>query len=304
MKNFNMFTRQKWSSLYETQKVPVSEVQLNKIKSVNDKISLIDVKDIYIPLVNLIYLKYELYKDTIKKQNSFLNINAPITPFIIGIAGSVSVGKSTISRLLNILFNHLFSNIKVQQITTDGFLYSTKYLKEHNLLNKKGFPESYNMPKLINFLEMVKQNKNNIKVPKYSHEYYDILPNQFNNINNPDILIVEGINVLQISKDTDVFTSDFFDLSIYVDADKKNIKKWFINRFELLLDSSFQNPQNYYYDLAIGPRQKALNYANDVWKNINLPNLDQYILPTKNRANIIIHKDHDHLVDKLYIRNY
>lgn len=304
MKNFNMFTRQKWSSLYETQKAPVSEEQLNKIKSVNDKISLIDVKDIYIPLVNLIYLKYELYKDTIKKQNSFLNINAPIPPFIIGIAGSVSVGKSTISRLLNILFKHLFGNIKVQQITTDGFLYNTKYLKEHNLLNKKGFPESYDMPKLINFLEMVKQNKSNIKVPKYSHEYYDILPNQFNNINNPNILIVEGINVLQISKKTDVFTSDFFDLSIYVDANKKNIKKWFINRFELLLNSSLHNPKNYYYKLAIGPRQQALNYANEIWDNINLPNLEQYILPTKNRANIIIHKDYDHFIDKLYIRNY
>ncbi|PWG00029.1 type I pantothenate kinase [Levilactobacillus bambusae] len=302
--NYYDFTREEWRRFAREQVVPLTPESLRQIKAFNDRISMQDVRDIYMPLVRLIQAEAAAYHERQVKKSTFLHKPIRHTPFIIGIAGSVAVGKSTTARVLEMLMTHLFSDRHIQLITTDGFLYPNAELKERGIMNRKGFPESYDMGALIRFLNDVKSGKQVIRAPKYSHATYDILPHEYEEITDPDVLIVEGINTLQLPSTEQIYISDFTDFSIYVDAESNLIEKWFLDRFAALLDTAFQDPTNYYHSTALGDRQEAMKMAEKVWQEIDLKNLTEYILPTRNRADLIIHKTEGHLVDHVLFRKY
>lgn len=304
LSNYYQVPREQWQGFYTNGKMSLTQSELDNIKSLNDRISMQDVEDVYIPLCHLIQLYMQAAESIALTKGLFLHRYVKTPPFIIGIAGSVAVGKSTTARLLQHLLSKLFPRKSAQLITTDGFLHPNKVLIEKEILNRKGFPESYDMVRLLDFLNRVKSGEKNIKIPTYSHEVYDVLENEYQTIHQPDILIVEGINTLQLPANQQIYVSDFFDFSIYVDAHPKLIEKWYIERFESLLDSAFQKPNNYYYKFAIGDRKEALDTAHHIWETINLKNLKEYILPTKNRADIILHKTDNHEIDQLYLKKY
>ncbi|TPR14672.1 type I pantothenate kinase [Apilactobacillus timberlakei] len=302
--NYYTFKKDEWKKFYHTQSVPLTKESLKQIKAFNDQISLQDVKDVYIPIVHLLDLCTKNFNDWQKTKTQFLDKENRKVPFIIGISGSVAVGKSTTARLLEVLLSHFFPKKKVQLITTDGFLYNTKELERRGIMNQKGFPESYDMKALINFMNEVKSGQPNVKAPVYSHEVYDIIPNRYDIIDQPDILIIEGINTLQLPSNQQIYVSDFTDFSIYIDADDDLIEKWYLDRFKKLMDTAFQNPSNHYYELAHSNREKAVQMAKDVWQSINLPNLEENIKPTKTRADLIIHKGEEHWIDNVLLRKY
>ncbi|EOH91515.1 type I pantothenate kinase [Enterococcus villorum] len=302
--NYYHVAREEWREFYRNGQAPLTQNELDKIKSLNDRISMQDVRDIYVPLAHLIYLYMKEFESLSLSKGLFLHKYVEVPPFIIGIAGSVAVGKSTTARLLQTILSRTFKRRNVQLITTDGFLYPNEVLKERGIMDRKGFPESYNMELLIDFLNRVKTGQEEIKVPVYSHDIYNIIPNEYELIQQPDILIVEGINTLQLPANQQIYVSDFFDFSVYVDADSSLIEKWYLDRFGALLDTAFQNPHNYYYQFAIGNREDAFKMAQEVWKNVNLKNLNEYILPTRSRADIILHKTENHIIDSIFMRKY
>ena len=278
--------------------------ELQSLKALNDRVSLTDVEEVYVPILEVFELYYQKHVELHQKEQEVLQQPQRTIPFIVGISGSVAVGKSTTARLFQTLLEQKYPNKKIELMTTDGFLYPTKVLQEKGILDKKGFPESYDMERLIDFLISVKTENKAVTAPIYSHEIYDILPNITQTIDSPDILIVEGINVLQLPPNWDIYVSDFFDWSIYVDANEENIEHWFLERFELILDKAKFQPENYYYQLANEDRQKAVEMAKNVWKTINLKNLHEYILPTRQRADLIIHKSENHYIDKVFLKKY
>ena len=301
--NYDQFDRATWHSFFPSERVLLSQANLDEIKSLNDQISIADVQEVYLPLIKLLQLQYQNYQQMHLQKMTFLKKSNRRVPYIIGIAGSVAVGKSTSARLLQILLHKLMPDLRVELITTDGFLYPNAELKKRGLMDRKGFPESYDMDKLLAFLNDVKAGEAEVMAPTYSHSVYDVLLDQPQIIKEPDILIVEGINVLQLPSKQPLFVSDFFDFSVYVDADAKLIEQWYLERFGLLLDTAFQDPSNYYYySYAQGDRQAAFDMARDVWQRIDLPNLNEYILPTRNRADIILHKTTNHKIDRIYLR--
>lgn len=302
--NYNAFTRAQWRAFSDDATLPLTQESLRQIKAFNDRISLQDVQDVYIPLVHLLHLEFDHYRQLQKDKAAFLQQRPHRVPFIIGIAGSVAVGKSTAARLLEVLLNHYFTGQRIQLITTDGFLYSNEELKKRNLMARKGFPESYDMASLIQFLNDVKAGKELIKAPVYSHKVYDIVPDQFEYIVHPDVLIVEGINTLQLPTNEQIYVSDFTDFSLYVDADPSLIQSWFLERFELLLQTAFQDPTNYYYPYTTVSHAEAIAKGKQVWRDIDLKNLTEYILPTRNRADMILHKTFHHRIDRLLLRKY
>lgn len=302
--NYYRVAREEWREFYRNGPAPLTQDELDNIKSLNDRISMQDVRDIYVPLAHLIYLYMKEFESLSLSKGLFLHKYVEVPPFIIGIAGSVAVGKSTTARLLQTILSRTFKRRNVQLITTDGFLYPNETLKERGIMNRKGFPESYDMEMLIDFLNRVKSGQEEIKVPVYSHDIYNIIPGEYELIQQPDILIVEGINTLQLPANQQIYVSDFFDFSVYVDADSSLIEKWYLDRFGSLLDTAFQNPQNYYYQFAIGDRDDAFKMAQEVWKNVNLKNLNEYILPTRGRADIILHKTENHIIDSIFMRKY
>ncbi|MBP2097847.1 type I pantothenate kinase [Enterococcus rivorum] len=302
--NFYRISREEWQGFYRDGKAPLTEAELESIKGFNDQISLKDVQDIYVPLTHLIHLYMKEFESLTVSKGLFLHEYVPVPPFIIGIAGSVAVGKSTTARLLQTILARTFKRRNVQLITTDGFLYPNKVLEEKGLMDRKGFPESYDMERLITFLNEVKSGQEEIKAPLYSHSVYDIIENEYEIIQQPDILIVEGINTLQLPANQQIYISDFFDFSVFVDAESELIRKWYLDRFGALLDTAFLEPDNYYYQYAIGDREEAFTMAKNVWKTINLKNLEEYILPTRERADLILHKTDNHIIDEIFLRKY
>lgn len=299
--HFDKINRETWQNLHRKTTPPLTEEELNSIKSFNDKISLQDVVDIYLPLTNLIQIYKRSKEDLSFSKGIFLQRELKKQPFIIGISGSVAVGKSTTSRLLQILLSRSFENAKVELVTTDGFLYPNSILQQQNILNHKGFPESYNMELLLDFLDHLK-NGQDYQVPVYSHEIYDIVPNLTQSIQAADFVIVEGINVFQNPQNDLLYITDYFDFSIYVDAEVENIEKWYLDRFKKLLDLAKKDESNYYHRFTHQPINEVMEMAKNIWKTINLVNLQDYIAPTRNRAELILHKTYDHEIDEIYLK--
>ena len=299
--HFEKISRKTWQNLHRKTTPPLTQKELNSIKSFNDKISLQDVTDVYLPLTNLIQIYKRSKEDLAFSKGIFLQKASKRQPFIIGVSGSVAVGKSTTSRLLQILLSRTFSNATVELVTTDGFLYPNAHLEEQNLLKRKGFPESYNMELLLDFLDNIK-NGQDYQIPVYSHEIYDIVPDKKQSVTAADFVIVEGINVFQNPQNERLYMTDFFDFSIYVDAEVENIETWYLDRFKKLLTLAKEEPTNYYHPFTSQPENKVMEFAQNVWKSINLVNLQDYIEPTRNRAEIILHKTANHEIDEIYLK--
>ena len=304
MKNYLRFNRDEWASFSSNDAVRITKDELAKIKSLGDVINLTDVQEIYGSLINYLHLVYQEKRTLQQKQSEFLKQHVLAAPFIIGISGSVAVGKSTTARLLQVLLSRTFPNLNVHLMTTDGFIYPNEELKRRGLFDRKGFPESYNMNLLSDFLKDVLSGKENIAYPLYSQELSDIVPGKYGHVKQPDILIIEGINTLQLPTNGQIVTSDFFDFSIYIDADEELIEKWFMQRFERVLEMNKNDPTNFYYEMANGPRADAIQLAQDTWQMVNLVNLREYIAPTKQRASLILHKTTGHKIDEIYLRQF
>ncbi|HHF2591533.1 TPA: type I pantothenate kinase, partial [Haemophilus influenzae] len=301
---FLSFNREQWAELRKSVPLKLTEQDLKPLLGFNEDLSLDEVSTIYLPLTRLInyYIDENLHRQTVLHR--FLGRNNAKTPYIISIAGSVAVGKSTSARILQSLLSHWPTERKVDLITTDGFLYPLNKLKQDNLLQKKGFPVSYDTSKLIRFLADVKSGKSNVTAPIYSHLTYDIIPDKFNVINKPDILILEGLNVLQTgnNKTDQTFVSDFVDFSIYVDAEEKLLKEWYIKRFLKFRESAFNDPNSYFKHYSSLSKEEAITTASKIWDEINGLNLNQNILPTRERANLILKKGHNHQVELIKLR--
>lgn len=301
---FYIIDRNEWKKLNKNQMISMTDAELQSVRALNDNVSLTDVREVYIPLLSVLKLRIDAYLMRQFAIRELLNKDRRHETYVIGIAGSVAVGKSTLARVLQIILREYFKELKIDLITTDGFLYANEELERKNLMSRKGFPESYDMDRLITFMGDVKAGKPHIKVPKYSHEIYNIIPGEYQVIDQPDILIVEGINTLQLPANEKIYASDFFDFNFYVDAKTEYVEKWYLDRFRVLVDTSFQDPGNYYARFADVPMAEALKYAKRVWKEVNLKNLEQYILPTRFRADIILHKTTDHFIDKILLRKH
>ena len=301
---FYIFDREDWKSLNTAENFSMTDEELEALSALNDNVSLKDVREIYVPLASVLDVFIKSYNKEQEQLRKLLNTPQKRAPYIIGIAGSVAVGKSTLARLLQSILAQYYKGQQVELMTTDGFLYPNEILEEKGIMNRKGFPESYDMHRLITFMGDVKSGKANVQVPKYSHSIYDILPGQFQVIDQPDILIVEGINTLQLPANEKIYASDFFDFSFYVDAEPENIEKWYLQRFGILIDTAFKDPMNYYNRFADIDRVEAFDFAQSVWKEVNLKNLVDYILPTRFRADAIIHKTTNHYIDQILLRKH
>jgi type I pantothenate kinase len=300
---FNEISREDWAVLGNSTELPLTESEIQQIRGLGDFLDIKEVQDVYLPLSRLLNLYVAEHQKLHRVTSDFLGERAGRVPFIIGVAGSVAVGKSTVSRLLKELLSRWEGTPKVEMITTDGFLYPNAELERRGIMNRKGFPESYDRMALLQFVADIKSGAAEVSTPVYSHLVYDIVEGETNTVSNPDVLIVEGLNVLQSPGQGQYLAlSDFFDFKIYVDADTKNISQWFIDRFEKLRETAFTNPASYFHRYAEMPYEKALERANEIWGTINLPNLIENILPTRSRATLVLHKGTEHAVERVLMR--
>jgi type I pantothenate kinase len=303
---FVEFTRAEWARLRASTPLPLSEAQLKGLVGLNETMSLDEVADIYLPLSRLLNLHVAATQDLHRATATFLGSDAPRVPFVIGVAGSVAVGKSTASRVLQALLARWPSHPTVDLITTDGFLLPLETLEGRGILERKGFPDSYDQRRLIRFLADVKSGAAEVQAPVYSHLRYDIVPGEFQTVSQPDVVIVEGLNVLQTGaragRQMPMFVSDFFDFSIYVDAQESDIEQWYIERFLSLRETVFRNPSSYFHRYARLDHDEAIATARGIWESINLVNLRENVSPTRERAHLILEKGRDHAVRRVRLR--
>jgi type I pantothenate kinase len=304
---FREFTRQEWSHLRADTPMTLDETDLARLRSLNDPIQIEDVIEIYLPLSRVLSLYVEAKQQLFRVTKRVLGVNDSKVPFIIGLAGSVAVGKSTTARILKALMSRWDSSPKVDLVTTDGFLFPNAVLQREGLMRRKGFPESYDIGALLHFLSDIKAGKGKVTAPVYSHLVYDVVPGQTVTIDQPDILILEGLNVLQTSKmprDANAvpFVSDFFDFSIYLDADEELLTQWYVERFMRLRQTAFMDPDSYFHRYSKISDEEALGYARDLWTNINLVNLRETIFPTRPRADLVLRKGRSHRIETVHLR--
>jgi type I pantothenate kinase len=305
---YNFFSSEEWAKFRADTPLTLTGEEVARLRSMGDPIDLDEVRRIYLSLSRLLSSHVESSQMLFEQRNRFLSLSdVTKTPFVIGIAGSVAVGKSTTARVLKELLRRWPSSPKVDLITTDGFLHPNAVLERENLMQRKGFPESYDTGAILKFLSAIKAGQPNVKAPVYSHLVYDVVPNEYTIIDRPDILVFEGINVLQ-SRDLPAdgkivpMVSDFFDFSIYIDAEEKLINNWYVARFMRLRETAFRDPNSYFHRYASISDEEALSIAEGLWANINLKNLRQNILPTRPRADLILRKGPNHLIEQVALR--
>jgi len=304
---YRVFTRGEWAALRDDTPMTLSPAEVGQVRSLNDRLDMAEVEEIYLPLSRLLSLYVAATQRLFNAQQDFLGTEDMKMPYIIGVAGSVAVGKSTTARVLQALLGRWPDTPRVDLITTDGFLYPNAVLAREGLMEKKGFPESYDLPALLRFLSDVKAGRRPVRAPVYSHLVYDVMPNEWVEIDRPDILIVEGLNVLQTGrppKDGEAipFVSDFFDFSVYLDASEDVLRAWYVDRFLTLRGTAFRNPKSYFHRYSSLSDEEAASTATSIWTRINLTNLHENILPTRQRADLILTKGESHLVEEVALR--
>jgi type I pantothenate kinase len=294
--------RADWSELARSTPQPLSETEVVQLRGLGDVLDMREVAEVYLPLSRLLNLYAAGTQHLHRATSDFLGERAARTPFVIGVAGSVAVGKSTVSRLLRELLGRWENTPRVELITTDGFLYPNAELERRGLMGRKGFPESYDRRALMRFVTDVKSGVPEVRAPFYSHLSYDIVPDAQVLVHQPDILIVEGLNVLQPGGAGGLAISDLFDFSIYVDAATSSIEHWYVDRFLKLQQGAFANPQSYFHRYAALTRDQAVDVARQIWKSINEPNLIHNVRPTRSRAKLVLRKAADHKVSSVLLR--
>ena len=304
---YRVFSRAEWAELRQDTPMTLTREEVTRVRSLHDRLDMREVEEIYLPLSRLLSLYVAATQRLFRAQQGFLGTEDSKLPYIIGVAGSVAVGKSTTARVLQALLARWPNVPKVDLVTTDGFLLPNAVLQREGLMERKGFPESYDLPTLLRFLADVKAGRRPVRAPVYSHLSYDVIPNQWIEIDRPDILIVEGLNVLQTGrppKDGKAipYVSDFFDFSIYLDADEQVLQSWYVDRFLTLRGTAFRDPKSYFHRYATLSDEAAVSTASSIWSRINLVNLHENILPTRQRADLILTKSESHQVEQVALR--
>jgi type I pantothenate kinase len=304
---YRVFSRAEWASLRADTPMTLTHDEVARLRSLSDRLDMAEVEEIYLPLSRLLSLYVAATQRLFRSQQHFLGTVDAKTPYIIGVAGSVAVGKSTTARVLQALLARWTNVPRVDLITTDGFLYPNAILEREGLMEKKGFPESYDLPALLRFLADVKAGRAPVRAPVYSHLVYDVLPNHWIEVDRPDLLIVEGLNVLQtggLPRDGKAipFVSDFFDFSVYLDATEDVLRGWYVDRFLALRQTAFQDPKSFFHRYAQFSDTEAIATATAIWTRINLVNLHENILPTRQRADLILRKGVSHMVEEVALR--
>ena len=304
---YHRFTRSEWAALRADTPLTLTLEDLNRLRSLSEPLSIDEVIEIYLPLSRLLALYVAATQGLYKATHRFLGTEDGKVPYIIGVAGSVAAGKSPLAPVLSGLLSRWPNSPKVQHVSTDGFLHPNAVLAAEGLMDRKGFPESYDSMALVNFLSDVKAGTRNVRAPVYSHLTYDIMPDEFVAVDRPDILIVEGLNVLQPGRPlkdgrASAFVSDFFDFSVYLDADENDLEQWYIARFQRLRQTAFRDPRSYFRKYADLSDAEAETMARDIWTRINLRNLHDNILPTRARASLVLTKDADHSIQTVELR--